>query len=193
MHYLNKVVDTYSDDTGIVLCYVDTSTQNPNCPYLLVKQTPNGPYVVGTTSKYIIENRQEPAYDDNMQRTEHVLLQKTVDEQGYRSLIYMLPIESDKNQLLGGFLFCRKRVDNECQTTFLGSVSATRFHDLKQQAIPLDLSPQYPFIPEQDVKQILPDTRIPLAFDHYRQTCHRLSKAILFMLRIKQGKHYQKQ
>lgn len=189
----NTVVDTYSDDMGTVLCYVDLSTPYPNRSCLLVKQTSDGPRIIGTTTKKMIETENAPIYDDNMQKTEHILLQKTVDREGNRSLVYMLPLESDKNQLVGGFLFCRKRIANTCQTQFLGSVSVSRFNELKKNAIPLDLSPEYPFLPEHTVQPILPDTRIPLVFDHYRKQKHRLSKAVLFMIRSRNKVNHRHQ
>ncbi len=114
-----------------------------------------------------------PEYEKDMDKAEHILLQKKKNRAGDKSLIYMLPIESAQDKLIGGFLFQKTLSGNAEEIKFMGTVGPTRFNELKQRRISLDESPTVPFEPEEKAEPITPDTEVAVLFHHYAKPIHQ--------------------
>lgn len=108
-----------------------------------------------------------PAYESNKLQADHILLQKTIDKNGQKSLTYLIPVETEKDVLVGGIIFQKTRTQDSEQVTFKGSVGMKRFMELKANQIPLDKAPTTPFTPAEEVQPIQADTDIAIMFDHY--------------------------
>ena len=114
-----------------------------------------------------------PEYEKDMDKAEHILLQKKKNRSGDKSLIYMLPIESAQDELIGGFLFQKTLSGETEEIKFVGTVGLTRFSELKQRQISLDESPTVPFEPAEKAEPIAPDTEVAVLFHHYTKPIHQ--------------------
>lgn len=141
-------------------------TENNPGIYSLNKITGQSKEFIGYATPLAILGK-TPDYESNKLDAEHILLQKTIDKNGQKSLIYLIPIETENNALIGGVIFQKTRTEESEQVIFKGSVGIKRFLELKAKQISLDDAATVPFTPIEDVKPIQADTEIAIMFDHY--------------------------
>lgn len=119
-----------------------------------------------------------PVYEKDKLQAEHILLQKIQNKNGDKSLLYMLPVETADNRLIGGILFQKTKTEQGEEVKFKGSVGLNRFMELQKLQIPLDEAPKVPFESIENVKRIEPDTELAILFDHYVKPKHQMNPAI---------------
>lgn len=107
-----------------------------------------------------------PVYSEKS-ATKRILLQKTQDSAGNDSYLYLLPIENNNFEPVGGYLFRKTITTNTAQVSFCGSVSQKRCDVLKKIGVDSERfdNLQAPFSPGS--AYLAPMTTIPLAGTHY--------------------------
>ncbi len=185
---VNSFMDIVKNENGIIMACVSASIdpQNPK-RVLLTKHNREGQYPIGYADVSAINGGKTPLYDNDMIHTQHHLLQKTIDKNGNKSLLYMLPIQNENNQLLGAYLFQKTKVGENEVIEFKGSVSPQRYDELKKKQIPEQKKAMAPF--KEKYHPIVADTTLPLLFDHYGAPSQEPSKMLKAFAYIKTLTH----
>ncbi len=164
---INSFLDVIKNENGVIRsCVVATVDSQDSSRVLLTRCDRTGQRPIGyAKASAVLGEVETPAYSEDFAQVEHCLLQKTITADGNKSLLYMLPIQDENNQLLGGYLFQKTKVGETETVKFKGSVSPSRFNELKEHQIPEKEWGMIPFV--EKYIPIVPDTKLPLISHHY--------------------------
>lgn len=143
--------------TGLVVTRLDDDI------YLIQRYFNGKPEIIGKANSLSLTGIRRPEYDEKAQ---HVLLQKLISSDGTKSLLYMLPIENELNEVCGAFLFKKTKQDDHLDVRFLGSVGLRTYKEMLKEQIPEADALKYPFVSESTTT-FEPDTVSGIQYHHY--------------------------
>lgn len=143
--------------TGLVVTRLDDDI------YLIQKYFDGEPEVIGKANSLSLTGIRRPEYDENAR---HILLQKLISSDGTKSLLYMLPIENEANEICGAFLFKKTKQEDHSDVRFLGSVGLRTYKKMLKEQIPEADALKYPFVSESTTV-FEPDTISGIQYHRY--------------------------
>ncbi len=186
---INEFMNVIKNENGIIRSCVGATVDSKDVSrVLLTRYDSYGQRPIGYAKiSVVLGEKETPQYSEDFNMVEHCLLQKTYTFEGNKSLLYMLPIHDKNDNLVGGYLFQKTKVDNGETIEFKGSVSAKRFVDLKKRQIPEEQWGTTPF--HDKFIPIMPDTTFPLICDHYGAPKAKQSSILLTIAQLRKNQN----